>query len=50
VTKSKKQKPTGNTPSQLKLIDVLKAKPTEQGSSNDSSSQGGVGDTSIIKL
>jgi len=33
---NKQQKPKGNTPSQLKLIQTLKAKPTEQGASNDS--------------
>ena len=32
----KQQKRKGNTPSQLKLIEMLKAKPTEQGASNDS--------------
>ena len=30
------QKPEGNTPTQLELIEMLKAKPTEQGASNDS--------------
>ena len=32
----KKHGPRANTPSQLKLIDMLKAKPAEQGASNDS--------------
>ena len=31
----KKHEPKANTPSQLKLIDMLKAKPAEQGASND---------------
>ena len=30
------QKPKGNTPTQLELIEMLKAKPTEQGASTDS--------------
>jgi hypothetical protein len=34
----KEKKPKGNTPSQLKLIQTHKAKPTEQLSSKDSSS------------
>ncbi len=34
----KEKTPKGNTPSQLKLIQTLKAKPTEQLSSKDSSS------------
>ena len=29
------KKPKGNTPSQRKLIEMLRAKPTEQGASND---------------
>jgi len=32
----KKHEPKANTPSQRKLIDMLKAKPAEQGASNDS--------------